>query len=73
MGVSTYLYEAKHSVVEGSGGIIFGQNGTDQHSFNKLLRCHQNVEAMPAVLHTSLKNLCDNDDVKNIRGIFFLM
>lgn len=67
MGVSTYLYEAKHPVMEDSGGIIFGQNGTDQNSFNKLLRCHQNMEAMAAVFHTSLKYLWDNDDIKNVK------
>lgn len=43
--------------MKGSGGVVFGQNGTNQNSFNKLLRRHQNVEAMAAVLHTGLENL----------------
>lgn len=67
MGASTYLYEAEHPVMEGSGGVVFGQNGTDQNSFNKLLRRHQDLEAMATVLHTGLKNLCDSDAVHNIK------
>lgn len=53
--------------MQDSGGIKFGQNGTDQNSFNKLLRCHQNMETMAAVLHTGLKYLWDNVDVKNVK------
>ena len=57
MGASTYLYKAEHPVMKGSGGVVFGQDGTDQNSFNKVLRRNQNVEAMTAVLHTGLENL----------------
>lgn len=46
--------------MEGSGRVIFGQDGPDQNSFNKILCCHQNVEAMAAVLDASFKNLSDN-------------
>lgn len=60
-GSTTYLYEAEHSVMEDSGRVIFRQNGTDQNSFNKLLRRHQNVEAMATVLYTGLKDLYDSD------------
>lgn len=63
VGACTYLYEAEHPVMEGSGGVIFGQNGTNQNSFNKLLRCHQNMEAMATVLHAGLKNLSDSGAV----------
>lgn len=63
MRASTYLYEAEHPVMKGSRGVIFGQDGTDQNSFNKVLRRHQNMKAMAAVLHTGLENLCDSDPV----------
>lgn len=67
VGACTYLYEAEHPVMEGSGGVIFGQNGTNQYSFNKLLRCHQNVEALATVLHAGLENLSDTDTVHNMK------
>lgn len=53
----TYLYEAENAVVEGCGGVVFGQNGTDQNPLNKLLGGHQNMQAMAAVLYAGLKNL----------------
>ena len=63
----TYLYEAEHPVMKGSGGVVFGQNGTNQNSFNKLLRRHQNVEAMAAVLHTGLENLWGSEMVHRMK------
>lgn len=52
-----YLYEAEHPVMEGSGGVVLGQDGPDQNSFNKVLRRHQNVEAVAAVLDARFKHL----------------
>lgn len=60
---NTNLYEAEYSVMEGSWGVIFGQNGLNQNSFYELLRCHQNVEAMATVLHAGLENLSDIDTI----------
>lgn len=46
--------------MEGSGGVVLGQDGPDQNSFNKVLRRHQNVEAVAAVLDTRFKNLSES-------------
>lgn len=45
--------------MDGSGGIISGQYGPDQNSFNKVLWRHQNVEAVAAVLDARFKNLSE--------------
>ena len=55
--------------MEDSGGVMFGQNGTDQNSFNKLLRRHKNVETLATVLHTGFKNLYDSDKVHNMKKV----
>lgn len=52
-----YLYEAEHPLMEGSGRVVFGQNCLHQNSFDELLRRHQDMKAMTAVLHTGLQNL----------------
>lgn len=52
-----YLYEAENPVTENGGGVVFGQNGTNQNTFNKLLLGHQHMEAMATVLHAGLENL----------------
>lgn len=46
--------------MEGSGGVVLGQDGPDQNSFNKVLRRHQNVEAVAAVLDARFKNLSES-------------
>lgn len=69
VGAYSYLYEAEHPVMEGSGRVVFGQNGADQNSFNKLLRRHKNVEALATVLHTGLKNLCDIETVHKTKKV----
>jgi len=58
---ATYLDEAEHPIMEGRGGVEFGQNGMHQHAFSELLRRHQDVEAVATVLHTGLENLRHSD------------
>lgn len=57
-----YLYEAEHPVMDGSGGVVPGQYGPDQNSFNKVLWRHQNVEAVAAVLDARFKNLSERSN-----------
>lgn len=35
--MQTYLYEAENPIMQNTGWIIFGKNGTDQDPFNKIL------------------------------------
>lgn len=62
-----YLYKAEHPLVEGSGGVVFGQNCVHQNSIDKVLGCHQDVEPMAAVLHTGLQNLRNGEVIHNRR------
>lgn len=53
--------------MEGSGGVVFGQDGMHQNSVDKVLRRHQDVEAMAAVLHTGLQNLRNGEAIHKRR------
>lgn len=67
-----YLYEAEHPLMEGSGRVVFGQNCLHQNSFDELLRRHQDVKAMTAVLHTGLQNLMTGEAIHNMKTTVIL-
>lgn len=46
--------------MDGSGRVVSGQYGPDQNSFHEVLRRHQNMEAVAAVLDASFKNLSES-------------
>lgn len=56
--------------MDGSGGVVSGQYGPDQNSFDKVLRRHQNVEAVAAVLDARFKNLSERSCILSHIGHF---
>ena len=59
-----HLDQTEHAVVQHQGGVVLGDDGSDQDGLDELPGGHQRVEPVATVLHTSLQDL----GVRETRG-----